>query len=175
MAVNDVYCLPLQEDVISAVKGCNFITVIDAASFFYHWRVHPDDRHKLTVVTHRGQETFNVAVIGFKNSPAYVQRQMDRILRIYKFARAYIDDVVVSSTTLEEHIVHLRTIFKLFAKFGILINPKKAFIGYPSVKLLGQKVDSFGLTTDEEKLIVIIKLVFPKNLSLLETYLGMTG
>lgn len=71
--------------------------------------------------------------------------------------------------------MHLRTIFKLFAKFGILINPKKVFIGYPSVKLLGQKVDSFGLTTDEEKLIVIIKLVFPKNLSLLETYLGMTG
>ena len=171
----DVYPLPLQSDLISSVKDCLYISVVDCASFFYQWRVHHRDRHKLTVVSHRGQETFNVAVMGYKNSPAYVQRQIDRLLRRFSFARAYVDDVVVYSKTLEEHVQHLRQVFELFVKSGISVNPSKAFLGYPSVQLLGQKVDSLGLWTAEDKLKAISKLAFPETLSKLETYLGMTG
>ena len=142
----DVYPLPLQVDMVSSVKDCHYISVVDCTSFFYQWRVHPDDRHRLTVVSHRGQETFNVAVMGYKNSPAYVQRQIDRLLyRFRSFAKAYIDDVVIFSKTLAEHIQHLRSVFKLFVDSGISVNPNKAFLAYPSVQLLGQKVDSLGL------------------------------
>lgn len=171
----DVYPLPLQSDLIASVRGCRFISVVDCASFFYQWRVHPKDRHKLTVVSHRGQETFNVAVMGYKNSPSYVQRQIDRLLRRFTFARAYVDDVVIYSKSLQEHVEHLRQIFNLFMQSGISINPFKAFLGYPSVQLLGQKVDSLGLWTAEDKLRAIAKISFPETLSKLETYLGMTG
>ena len=172
----DLYPLPLQSDLISSVKDCVFISIVDCASFFYQWRVHPMDRHKLTVVSHRGQETFNVAVMGYKNSPAYVQRQIDRLLRRFRhFARVYVDDVVIFSKTLQEHLQHLRQIFELFTGSGISINPGKAFLGYPSVQLLGQKVDLLGLWTAEDKLRAISKLLFPTTLAKLETYLGMTG
>lgn len=50
----DLYPLPLQADLISSVKDCRYIIVVDCASFFYQWRVHLNDRHKLTVVSHRG-------------------------------------------------------------------------------------------------------------------------
>ena len=94
-----------------------------------------------------------MAVIEYKNSPAYVQRQINRLLRtLRKFARVYVDDVVVFSRSLEEHKDHLRQIFTLFTKYGILVNPAKAFLAYPSVQLLGQKVDSLGLYTVEDKL-----------------------
>ena len=72
LAQLDAYPIPLQSDIIAAVAGCGYISVIDCASFFYHWRVAPEDRHKLIVVSHRGQEQFNVAVMGFKNSVSYV-------------------------------------------------------------------------------------------------------
>jgi hypothetical protein len=74
MMLSDVYSLPLQEDIISAVKNCNFLSVIDCASFFYQWRVHSSDRHKLTVVSHRGQETFQVTVMGYKIAHTYNDR-----------------------------------------------------------------------------------------------------
>lgn len=80
LTIPDAYPLPLQSDIIFAVRDGNLITVIDCVSFYYQWRVHPNDRHKFTVVSHRGQECFNVAVMGYKNSPSYVQRQIDRIL-----------------------------------------------------------------------------------------------
>ena len=56
-----------------------------------------------------------------------------------------------------------------------MLAPKKAFIGYPSVKLLGQKVDMLGMSTSEEKLKAITSITFPESLSALETYIGLTN
>lgn len=65
--------------------------------------------------------------------------------------------------------------FKALDRYNIHLSPTKSFIGYPSVSLLGQKVDALGLSTAVEKLEAITRLVFPATLSKLETYLGMTG
>ena len=46
-------------------------------------------------------------------------------------AHAYIDDVVIASQTLEDHIHHLRTVFSVFSSVGISVNPSKAFISFP--------------------------------------------
>jgi len=46
-----------------------------------------------------------MVVIGYKNSLAYVQRQMDRLLRAYQaFARVYIDNIVIFSVIIEDYI-----------------------------------------------------------------------
>ncbi len=97
----------------------------------------------------------------FKNSLVYVQRQIDTLLRPYQYAKAYVNNVVIFSKTLEEHLTHLCTIFQLFVKREISIKPSKAFLGYPTVSLLGQRVNSFGLATAEEKLKAIAQLKFP--------------
>lgn len=174
ITVPDSYPMPLQSDIIQAVSGCSYISVIDAQGYFYQYWVRASDRHKFTIVSHRGQETFNVAIMGFKNSPSYVQRQTDGILRKYRgFARSFMDDIVVFSKTLPDHLEHLRTIFQVCVKKRICINPKKCFLGYPSVNLLGQKVDALGMTTAEDKIKAISSLEFPKTLQALETYIGM--
>src|SRR5205814_1254079 len=93
----------------------------------------------------------------------------------FPFTRAYIDNIVIASKTLKEHVQHLRAIFGMFSNVGISIKPLKAFLGYPSVQLLGQHVDSLSLATAEEKLKAISQLQFPKTLKDLETYLGLTS
>ena len=69
---SNAYSLSLQNDIIQTVQKCRFISVIDCANFFYQWRVHFEDRHKLTVVSHREQKIFNVAVMSYRNSSVYV-------------------------------------------------------------------------------------------------------
>ena len=162
---SDAYLILIQADIVFAVWNCPYISVINCTSFFYQWRVHPAHRHWLTVVSHWGQEYFNVAVIGYKNSVAYIQRQIDRLLwPNKKFAHAYIDDIIIFSQTLTEHIQHLKFIFSMLKKNNILVKPTKAFFAYPTIQLLGQKVTSLGLLTSEEKLKAISKLKFPLNL-----------
>lgn len=176
MVLRDVYPIPSQMEMTSLVAGSKFITTVDCASFFYQWPVYPPDRHKLTVVTHRGQEEFQVPLMGFTNSVQYVQRQIDKILRPFrKFARAYIDDIVIYSETLEEQLKHLAQVFAKLRRMRICLKPSKSFIGFPSVRLLGQHVDSFGLTSADDKLAAIANLEFPATLAKLEYLLGLTG
>ena len=173
---SDVYSLSLQFDIISAVLECQYITVLNCSAFFYQWRVHSDDRHKLTVITHRDQESFNVAVMNYKNSSVYVQRQIDRLLRSFRaFAKTYVDDIVVHSNILQEHLAHLKQIFDMLRANNISIKSKKTFIDYPTVHLLDQKVDSLELVIVEKKLKTISRLFFSTTLQLLKTYLDFTS
>ncbi|SLM38387.1 probable transposable element [Lasallia pustulata] len=73
ITTTDAYPIPLQSEIISAVHRSKFISTMDCTGFFHQWPVKEEDRHKLTVVSHRGSERFNVVVMGFKNSPPYVQ------------------------------------------------------------------------------------------------------
>lgn len=88
------------------------------------------------------EEIFHAGNAAFKFSNVFLT---PRSLR--SFARAYVDDVVVYSRTLAEHVKHLGQVFVILQKHGISVNPLKAFLGYPSVQLLGQKVDFLGLST----------------------------
>lgn len=94
--------------------------------------------------------------MGFRNSVPYVQRQLGLTLAEFKhFYRAYIDDIVPASVTLDEYVDHLHQVFDKLEDMNITLEPKKAFIGYPSIVLLGQRVDGLGLTTTDEKLAAI--------------------
>ena len=172
----DAYSLSLQTNIIIAVRDCEYISIIDCSTFFYQWRVHSNDRHKLTVVNHREQKSFNVIVMNYKNSSTYVQRQIDRLLREYRhFVRVYVNDIVVFSRTKIEHEAHLRKVFSVLDKNNISIKLIKIFLSYSSISLLDQKIDSLDLVTFEEKLKTIVKLRFSRTLRQLETYLDLTS
>ena len=176
LIVPDVYPVPLQSDIIARLLGCTHLSILDAMSFFYQWLVHRRHRYMLTVVSHRGQETFNVPIMGCMNSIAYVQRQIDKILRpIKEFAQAYIDDIVLGSKSLAQHVAHLRRLFQLLVDHNIAIAATKTFLNYPNINLLGRKVDSFGMATATDKLKAISEISYPSTLGDLEHYLGLTG
>ena len=68
----DVYSFSLQTKMIFVVFECQYIIVIDCSAFFYQWRVHFKDRHKFTMINHRNQKFFNVAIMRYKNFLVYV-------------------------------------------------------------------------------------------------------
>ena len=90
------------------------------------------------------------------------------------FAKAYIDDIIIFLKTLEEYLEYLEKVFTLFRQKRISLVPTKSFIGYPLVRLLGQRVNTLGLTTAEDKIKIILEKTFPKFLRDLEIYLGIT-
>lgn len=98
VAIPDNYPLLLQADVILALRGKLFITIINVTGFFHQFLVHPAFRDHFTMISHRGLERSKVALMGFRNSPAYAQRFMDRLLKGHQdYCRAFIDDIVIFS------------------------------------------------------------------------------
>jgi hypothetical protein len=176
VSVPDNYPLPLQSEIIAALRGKKFITAIDATSFFYQFGVYPPHRDRFTLISPRGLEQPTVCLMGYRNTPTYAQRFMDRLLASHSgYCRAFIDDIVIYSDTADDHLRHLRTIFALFRKKNIAISPTKSYLGYPNVELLGFRVDSLGLTNTAQRLEAFKKLAFPTTLKALEQYIGASS
>ena len=133
------------------------------------------NRHKFTIVTHRGQEKFSVVFMSYKNSFSYVQRQTDKLLRSYKtFAKIYVNDIIVHFKILRKHLEHLRTLFQMFRTKRISLVVTKSFLAYFSVILLDQRVDSLDMFIIAEKIVVIISLRFSFSLRDFEIFMEFT-
>jgi len=127
----DIYSLPLQNNLIAALKNYSFINIVDYTSFFYQFLVHPSDRYKLAIINHRGQKIFNIAPINYRNSSLYIQRLIDRILRPHRlYIRAYVNNLMIFSFILKDYLAHLDNIFSALADLDIILSPKKLFLGY---------------------------------------------
>ena len=57
----------------------------------------------------------------------YVQRQIDKILKLFDFVRVYVNNIFIFSKTLNEHFKHLRVVFQILKINNISVNSKKAF------------------------------------------------
>ena len=79
------------------------------------------NRYKQTIIIHRNQKQFNVTIMKFKIFFAYVQKQIDFMLKIFReFVKIYINDIVFFSTFLNQHIEHLNKDFQRFFKYDVI-------------------------------------------------------
>ena len=90
---------------------------------------------------HRGLWQFVRMPFGYKNGPSIFQRIMQNVLApfLWIFTLVYIEDIVIFSLTLEDHISHLDQVFKVIEGSGVTLSITKCHFGYQSLLLLGQK------------------------------------
>lgn len=72
LVLPDSYPLSLQSEIIVNVQDCINLAILDTASFFYQWCLHLDHRFMFTVIIDRGQETFQVPIMGYINLMVYI-------------------------------------------------------------------------------------------------------
>lgn len=78
---------------------------------------------------------------GLKNAPVTFQRLMDQMLNdLLDFTRAYMDDLVVFSSTWKEHLQHLSTLLARFGQLGLTVKPFKCSWATATCTFLGHVV-----------------------------------
>jgi hypothetical protein len=174
--IKDSYPIPNMADIEDWVAGAERLSSFDATKFFYQFAIHPAYRHFLAIISHRGIEVPNVALMGYKNSPPHVQRWVDRITRNFRsWMRVYIDDFFARGTDFASHIANIEQFFELCLDRNIRLSPKKCFLNYPTILLLGKKVTGKGVMHTEERLSGLLALPFPNDLQKLEYFNAATG
>ena len=71
----NTYFMFLQTDIIAFVIDCSYISVFDVVNFFYQWLIRLANRYKFTIMSHKDQKQFNVAIMSYKNNFSYVQKK----------------------------------------------------------------------------------------------------
>jgi len=105
------------------------------------------------------------------------QREMNRILLplIGEYLFVYIDDIVVYSKNIKEHIQHLKKVFNIFTKYNLSINLQKCQFFKKEVEVLGHVLTPDGLKTSQNKVKSIALWDKPTNINQLRSFLGLTS
>jgi hypothetical protein len=175
----DSYPLPRMESIIEPLKGMRWLGTVDITSAFYRGLLHPDDRHRTAVVTHRGVEQFATTVMGCKNAVQHQQKLMDRrgVVKAL-LARSSLATWMTSSSMLKrfQNFLHKADeVFRILSNLGITLKARKCYLCFHSIELLGYLVDRLGLTTSEAKSDAIARIPFLSTLSQLEYLIGLTN
>lgn len=176
--VDHGYAIPRQDDIRTALGGSTVFTIMDILKGFFQQPLKPEDKWKTTFVTpHRGLQRLTVSTMGLKTSPAFFQHRMDGLFGQYlwQFVLVYIDDIIVFSKTIEQHLQHLEVVFTILENSGCTMSLPKCHFARQGVNILGHFVSRLGLSTTEEKTEAIRNLAIPGNLQLLEIGLGLMG
>ena len=173
----DAYPLPRQERIIDVIKVKEYLSTCDITAAFYQRMIHPADRHRAGVVSHRGPEMFKVAIMGYKTSPQHQQRFMDRNFQhiAWRTMACFVDDLITFSGSYLQHLADLDEVFCILEDLGLTLKAKKTFVGFRSLELLGYLVDRLGLTTTESKTRAMSELALPETLGQLEYFIGLTN
>ena len=141
----DSYFLPNKETLIHKTRNCNWHSKFDCKSRFYQIKMTEESKPLIAFSTSQGHYECNVLPFGLKNAPHIFQRKMDNIFRDYDFIYVYVDDMLISSKTKEQHLKHLDIFINLCQTHGIGLSKKKSIIGEPKIEFLGLLIDSEGI------------------------------
>nr|AXB54821.1 polyprotein [Pinus nigra virus 1] len=134
------YPLPRPEVIMQKIQHSKVFSKFDMKSGYYQIQIQPEDRHKTAFICPAGFYQWKVVPFGLKNAPAFFQRRMDYIFAKYGFIVTYIDDILIHSPDVQNHLKHLEIFLEEVKKHGIVLSERKMSLFQDNIDFLGINV-----------------------------------
>ena len=130
-----------------------FFSFMDGFSGYNQIKMVEEDKAKTTFTTYWGTYAYDVMPFDLKNASATYQRAMVTLFQdmMYKEIEVYVDDMITKSSTVRDHLVDLRKLFKRLIKYRLRLNPNNCAFEASSGKLLGFIISQRGIEVDPAK------------------------
>ncbi len=177
ISIKDRFPLPLIDDLLDQVQGCNTFTKLDLFSGFHQVRMAEEDIPKTAFRTDQGHFEYVVLPFGLTNAPATFQRLMNYVLRDYigTFVAVYMDDILIHSKSPEEHLDHLQQVLAKLREHNLFCNLSKCAFGKNKIGYLGYIISADGLSVDPSKTSTVDNWPTPTPAADVASFLGLAG
>ena len=175
--IRNQYPLPRIDELFDQLQGSQVYSKIDLRSGYHQLKVRENDVSKTTFKTRYGHYEFLVMPFGLTNAPAAFMDLMNKVLSPYldKFVIVFIDDILVYSGILEEHVEHLRTVLQILRERQLYAKFSKCQFWLDKVAFLGHVISAEGISVDPQKIEAIVNWKPPTNVSEVRSFLGLAG
>ena len=143
--------IPRQEDIKAKLAHKKFYSKLDFKSAF--WQLELDEESRdLTVFQMLGKlYRHTVLTMGFKPSQGELNAALVPLFAHISDVHVIHDDVVVATTTEEEHVLALQAVLETIANAGLTLNPAKCVFLQKEIKFWGMIIGESGVRPDPEK------------------------
>ena len=169
----DVYPLPTPEDLFSSLSGGVIFTKLDLSHAYNQLILNDEAKQYLTINTHRGLFRCNRLSFGISSAVAIFQREMENLFRGLPGVAVYLDDILVTGQTAEQHDSNLRLVLQKLSESGLRLKKEKCYFRLPEVKYLGFRVSAKGLQVLDDRVRAITDMDAPTNVTELQSFLGL--
>ena len=173
--IDDKYPVKSLMDFTTNLHGKTIFSKVDLLKGYHQIPVAEGDIGKTAVITPFGLFIFPRCPFGLKNAGQDFQRMMDAILGDLPYCFVYLDDILVFSSSQEEHMEHLKQVFELLAENGLVVNRAKCVLGVTELDFLGFHVNKDGIVPLPDKVEAIRATKSPTTIKELQRFLGMVG
>ena len=175
--IDDRYPIPNIIDVLDKLGRAQYFSALDLASGFHQIEMNQNSIEKTAFSVENGHYEYLRMPFGLKNAPSTFQRVMDEVLKDLqnKICMVYMDDIIIFSTGLQEHIQNLRLVFSKLRESNFKIQLDKSEFLQKQIEFLGHIVTPDGIKPHTKKIEVIKRYPIPKTQKEIKSFLGLLG
>lgn len=171
----DAYPLPRVDDCLDCLSGAKIFSTLDLQSGYWQIEVKEKDRPKTAFVTRSGLYEYITMPFGLCNAPSTFERCMELVLKglQWKTLLIYLDDVIILSSTFQEHIQRLDEVLQRLGNAGLKLKPSKCELFREEVLFLGHIITQDGVKPDPSKVSAVQNWPILKNVTDVRSFLGL--
>lgn len=169
--------LPDIDTILRNVVRHRWRSLIDGKDAYEQIRVIPEHVPRTLFNTPDGTMESLVMQIGDCNGSATYQSLMNHIFseHLGVWMDVYLDDIIVYSDSLEDHVRHIQTVFQILRNNNFYLSVDKMQLFAQELKILGHIIDGDGIRMDPHKVDSIANWKVPTSRALLQSFLGAVG
>ena len=169
----DSYPLPKIDDLFASLAGGKTFTKLDLANAYQQIPLDEQSKKIVAINTHKGLFQYNRLPFGISAAPSIFQRTMETLLQGLSGVCLYLDDILITGKTDQEHLNNLSVVLQRLAMAGMKLKPEKCSFMMTEVEYLGHKISAKGLQPTTQKVRAITEAPRPTNVTQLKSFLGM--
>uniref|UniRef100_A0A914XL16 RNA-directed DNA polymerase n=1 Tax=Plectus sambesii TaxID=2011161 RepID=A0A914XL16_9BILA len=168
----DEHAIPTIDEIFTKMNGGEKFSNLDLADAYLQVELEEDSKDLLAINTPFGLYRYNRMPFGIASAPAIFQRIMDQLLADVPYCAAYLDHILISGRTEEEHIATLDKVLGRLQDAGFKCNREKCSFFKNEVKYLGHIISAEGKRPDAGKTSAILKMPAPTSADEVSSFLG---